>query len=273
MNYEHLRVMVIGAHPDDPENCGGLAIKFKQAGHTVKFVSVTNGQSGHQEYPGFKIVQMRSREMENSRKILGIDEYVMLDANDGYLTDDLCYRDQVMRVIREFKPDIIITHRTNDYHPDHRNTGLLVQDCSYLLRVPNYLPTVPVMDKLPLIFYMADTFQQPTPFRVDVAIDIDDVMDQRIRAYYQHTSQVFDWLPWVDGIAPESIPTDPEQRWELLKAEYTQRPDHQADFAREKLIERYGEAHGRQVRYVEALQACEYGASHKGIDYKKLFPF
>ena len=146
IDYDHLRIMVIGAHQDDPEECGGIAVKFSRLGHTVAFLSATNGQSGHQEYPGYKIVQIRKREQERARQVLGIASYECLDINDAYLTTEIHNRERMMRAIRTFSPDVIITHRPWDYHPDHRNTGLLVQDCAYLLRVPNFLPTVPVMD-------------------------------------------------------------------------------------------------------------------------------
>ena len=273
INYEHLRIMVIGAHQDDPEKCGGTAIKFSRAGHTVQFLCATNGQSGHEKYPGYHIVQVRDREKNRAKEVLGIAGYESLDINDGYLTTEIHNRERMMRAIRTFAPDIIITHRPCDYHPDHRNTGMLVQDCSYLLRVPNFLPTVPVMEKLPLIFYMSDTFQKPYPFQADVVIDIDDVSEQRLLAYAQHESQVFDWLYWVDGIDPDTLPTDPQGRIQLIRERYLPRCSWQSDRFRDKLIERYGQAHAANVRYCEAFEACEYGASHKGVDYKKLFPF
>ena len=272
INYEHLRVLVIGAHQDDPEKCGGTAIKFVRQGHTVKFLCATNGQSGHQSYPGYRIVQIRDAEKNRARDVLGIQAYESLDINDGYLTTEIHNRERMMRAIREFAPDIIITHRPWDYHPDHRNTGLLVQDCSYLLRVPNFLPTVPVMDKLPLIFYMRDGFQKPCPFAPDVVIDIDDVSEQRLLAYAQHESQVYDWLPWVDGIDPATIPTDEEGRMRLMREKYL--PQCAVTQAmRERLAERYGAERAARVRCCEAFEACEYGASHEGVDYRRLFPF
>lgn len=273
IDYEHLRIMVIGAHQDDPEQCGGIAIKFSRLGHTVKFLSATNGQSGHQEYPGYKIVQIRDAEKERARQVLGIAEYDCLDINDAYLTTEICNRERMMRAIRTFRPDVIITHRPWDYHPDHRNTALLVQDCAYLLRVPNFLPTVPVMEKLPLIFYMHDMFQKPCPFQADVVIDIDDVEEQRTRAYAQHASQYFDWLPWVDGVDPHTLPTDEQSRFQLIRDSHLPACAWLAEKNREKLAERYGSEHAAAVRCCEGLEACEYGASHDGIDYKKLFPF
>ena len=130
-----------------------------------------------------------------------------------------------------------------------------------------------MVDKLPLIFYLDDTFKRPYPFQADVAIDIDDVWEQRLKGYAQHESQMFDWLQWVDGIDPETLPKDEAGRWEVMKQRYLPKFSWQAPLFRDKLIERYGEEHASQVRYCEALEACEYGASHKGVDYRRLFPF
>ncbi len=273
INYDQLRIMIIGAHQDDAEECGGLAVKFSRLGHRVRFLSATNGQSGHQEYPGYKTVKIRMAEMEKSRAVLGIEAYECLDINDGYLTAEIHNRERMMRAIRTFAPDVIITHRPWDYHPDHRNTSALVQDCSYLLRVPNFLPTVPVMDKLPLIFYMHDTFRKPCPFHADVAIDIDDVAERKIQAFAQHESQMFDWLPWVDGEDPATLPKDPESRLAWLRGRYLSRSAEQADACRDLLAERYGPERGSQVRFCESLEACEYGGSHADADYRRLFPF
>ncbi len=268
-----LRVMVIGAHQDDPEKMAGTAILYARQGHEVRFLCTTNGQSGHENYPGYKLVQIRREEAQHAKEVMGIAAYTCLDINDGYLMPDIANRERLMREIRTFAPDIIFTHRPCDYHPDHRNTAQLVQDCSYLLRVPNFLPTVPVMNKMPVIFYMEDTFQKPYPFHADVAIAIDEVIDQKIMAYAQHESQVFDWLPWVDGVDPASIPSNEEDRIVWLKQAYGPRSERQTDLVRPLLTERYGVQIAAKTHYCEAFEACEYGAVHHQNDYARLFPF
>ncbi len=271
--YERLRLMVIGAHQDDPEAVGGIAIKFARLGHTVAFLSATNGQSGHQVYPGYQLVQIREAEKSRAKEVLGIAQYETLDINDGYLTTQIHDRERMMRAIRTFSPDVIITHRPWDYHPDHRNTAQLVADCSYLLRVPNFLPTVPAMEKMPLIFYMNDRFQKPCPFRGDVVIDIEDVFEQRLAALAKHESQVYDWLPWVSGVDPSTLPQDPRVRLDWLREHHKPRALWQAPLFKEALTARYGAERAKTIRYCEALEACEYGASHEGVDYLRLFPF
>jgi len=272
MDAKKLRVLVIGAHQDDPEKMGGTAIKLARAGHVVKFLCATNGQSGHQEYPGYKTVQLRAEEKRRSKEVLGIAEYESLDMSDGYLTTDIPSRERMMRAIREFNPDMIFTHRPCDYHPDHRNTGMLVQDCSYLLRVPNFLPTVPVMEKLPLIFYMEDTFQKPYSFQANVIVAIDDVIGEKLRAYAQHVSQMYEWLPWVDGIDLATVPQDEDGRMKWLENRYLPRSSWQKDKYFDLLVSRYGKEAAAGVHYCEAFEACEYGASHKNVDYSRIFP-
>ena len=150
-----LRIMVIGAHPDDCETSGGIALRFVRLGHSVKFLCATNGFSGHQSTMGGALSQIRWKEALSVSKLTGI-EVEFLDNNDGYLTPGLPERTAMMRAIRIYAPDIIITHRPNDYHPDHRNTSILVQDCSYLVQVPNVCPMTPVLRYQPAILYMQD---------------------------------------------------------------------------------------------------------------------
>ena len=268
-----LKFMCIGAHPDDADfGFGGTAIKLAKAGHIVQFVSVTDGQSGHHEIPGNALVRTRYNETQEARKRLGIDSYVVLDNRDGYLTADIPAREGLMKAIREFGPDYIFTHRPNDYHPDHRSTGQLVQDCSFLVRVPNFLPGVPVPDVMPVIFYMCDNFMKPLPIDPAIVVDIDDVIEAKQYGVDAHVSQVYEWLPWIGGYA-QDVPKDPAARLEFLKKTYGPRWAGTANRFRGKLIEKYGQAHGSKVQYTEAFEDCEYGGPHNAEREKELFTF
>lgn len=266
------KIMVIGAHPDDPEACGGTTVKLAREGHIVQFVSVTNGQSGHHEMMGHKLVATRYDESQEAKKRLGIDSYVILDNNDAYLTTDIHARESVMRAIRGFAPDIIITHRPNDYHPDHRNTSQLVQDCSYLVRVPNFLPGTPIPAVMPVIFYMSDNFMKPTPINPEIVVDIDDVVDIKLSAFDAHTSQVYEWLPWIHGRL-EQVPKDPVARLEFLRTAYYPRWETTANRFRDKLVEKYGAERGNEIKHAEAFEACEYGGAHDIEAEKEFFTF
>ena len=264
------RIMVIGAHPDDMEACGGMAVKLSKAGHAVQFLSVTNGQSGHYEMLGHALVAARQREAQEAKTRLGIHSYVILDNNDAYLTTDICVREGLMKAIREFAPDYIITHRPWDYHPDHRACAQLVQDCSYLVRVPNFLPGTPIPEVMPVIFYKTDSFEKPLPFTPDIVIDIDDVAEQKLLAFDAHVSQVYEWLPWINGDF-ENVPAGAADRLEYLRGIWCSIWERTADRFRDKLVEVYGEERGRKVRYAEALEACEYGGRHDLEVEKELF--
>ncbi len=130
-----LRIIVFGAHPDDCElKAAGTAALWAAQGHHVKFVSVTNGDIGHAEMAGGELAQRRTAEVREAAKVLGIETEV-LDIHDGELLPTLENRRQFVRLIREWKADIVMGHRPNDYHPDHRYVGGLMQDAAFMVTV------------------------------------------------------------------------------------------------------------------------------------------
>src|SRR5881628_575464 len=138
-----LRIICFGAHPDDCEiQAGGVGAMWAAKGHKVKFVSVTNGDIGHWREAGGPLARRRKAEVDRAAKILGIDTEV-LDIHDGELLPTLENRRTITRLIRDWKADIVMSHRPNDYHPDHRYTGVLVQDAAYMVAVPHFCPDVP----------------------------------------------------------------------------------------------------------------------------------
>jgi len=143
---DKLRVIAIGAHPDDCDlGAGGTAIQFAKLGHAVKFVSVTNGDAGHQSEGGGALAKRRRAEAQEAGRRFGIAEYEVLDNHDGELVPSLEVRQQIIRRIRQWNADIVISPRPNDYHPDHRYTGVLVQDAAYMVVVPNVCPDTPAL--------------------------------------------------------------------------------------------------------------------------------
>ena len=263
--------MFIGAHPDDCDfACGGMALKFVEAGHRVMFLSMTDGCMGHHINPGPAIAARRRCEVRTVEALCNI-EYRVLDIPDSSLTTELRYRDMLMREIRSFIPDIIVTHRPCDYHPDHRNTGTLVMDCSYMVMVPGVAPDMPPLKKAPCIFYMNDYFTFPGPFKADVVINIDDLIDRKTAMANCHVSQVYEWLPWVGGYAGEVPPAEDQKgRLSWMKTKTEERGSKAADFCRELLIRQYGKEKGSAVKYCEALQLCEYGAQPASGEMREL---
>ena len=268
---EKLHILVIGAHPDDPEKVGGTMAKFIEKGHKVRLVSMTNGNAGHQTMGGGPLAQRRSKEARCAGAVIGA-EYIVLDNDDGKLMPTLENREQVIAQIREFQADIVITHRPNDYHPDHRNTGHLVRDAAYMVTVPNIVPFVPHLAKNPIFMYMNDRFTKPNPFEPDIVVAIDDVIEKKIDMYHCHDSQVYEWLPYNGGYLDE-VPSDPEARRAWLGTRWKSRSEGPAQRYRKQLVELYGQAKGSDVTFAEAFEVSEYGAQPSDSELRKLFPF
>jgi LmbE family N-acetylglucosaminyl deacetylase len=265
---DKLHVIAFGAHPDDcDQGAGGTAAKFRALGAAVKFVSVTNGDAGHYNMGGGVLAKRRRAEAEEAGRRLGIT-YEVLDNHDGELLPTLAVREQIIRRIRQWHADIVIAPRPNDYHPDHRYTGVLVQDAAYMVVVPNICPDTPALRKNPVFLYFEDHFQKPAPFRPDVAIDIDDVFDLKIDALDAHVSQMYEWLPWVDGKLAE-VPQDAAARKRWLAETRGREPTAAVRRALEKW---YGPEQAAKIRHAEAFELCEYGSQPSQAELRRLFP-
>lgn len=264
-----LRVIAIGAHPDDCDiKFGGTAAKLARAGHAVKFLSVTNGDAGHQTMGGGALAKRRYLETQESARRLGIAEYEVLDNHDGELMPTLEVRRQIIRAIRKWQADIVVGPRTNDYHPDHRYTGVLIQDAAYMVIVPNIVPDTPALERNPVFLYYQDNFQKPAPFRPDVVVPIDDVFDVKVSALDAHVSQFYEWLPWTDRQL-DKVPKDPKERRAMLAKMRVQPINEQV---RKVLAEELGAEAAARVQQVESFELCEYGRRPKIDELRAMFP-
>lgn len=265
---EPINVIAIGAHPDDCDiKAGGIAAKYAALGHNVRFVSVTNGDAGHQSEGGGMLAARRRAEARESGRRLGI-EYLVLDNHDGELVPSLDVRLQIIRQIREWDADVVIAPRPNDYHPDHRYTGILVQDASYMVTVPNIASDTPAIKKNPLFLYFSDRFSRPQLFRPDIVVSIDDVLEKKYSALDAHVSQFYEWLPWHAGVLDE-VPADPSGRLAWLKS---QRSFAIREEWREAARARYGAA-ADSIRNAEAFEITEYGMQPSEDQIRALVPF
>ena len=268
---EELRVIMIGAHPDDAEVKGaGTAALWTALGAKVQLVSVTNGDAGHQSEGGGALARRRAAESRRSAEILGVGGRT-LGFHDGELGPTLEARKAVIRAIREWRADIVITHRPNDYHPDHRYTGVLVQDAAYLVAVPNVCPETPRLEHNPVFMYFRDGFQKPGPFSVDVAVDVDPVMDKKWLSLDAMDSQMYEWLPWISGNL-DKVPAGKEARFEWLRKWRNSGMRSWTKQGIETLIERYGKVHAEKVEYAEIFELCEYGRQPSREELWQLFP-
>jgi N-acetylglucosamine malate deacetylase 1 len=266
-----LNILVIGAHPDDPEEAGGTMAKYIMMGHKVRLLSLTNGDAGHFRMGGGSLAVRRQKEAQCAGKVIGA-EYVVLDNHDGELLPTLENRREIIRQIREMQADIVFTPRPDDYHPDHRNTALLVRDAAYMVTVPNVVAHVPHLKKNPVFMYLYDNFTRPTPFRADIVVDIGDTVEKKIDMYHCHESQMYEWLPYNGGYL-DKIPEGNEARRAMLAERQKNSYRQLADKYRSRLNELYGEAVGSKVRFAEAFEVSEYGSQVNEKNRKTLFPF
>jgi N-acetylglucosamine malate deacetylase 1 len=272
MSDRPLRLLIIGAHPDDADHAaGGLAALYRAAGHDVLMVSLTNGDAGHHLTPGPTLATRRRAEAAAAGAAIGA-EYRTFDNHDGELLPTLENRGQVIRLLRTYRPDLVLTHRPNDYHPDHRYTSQLVQDAAYMVTVPAVEPGVPHLARNPVIAYLPDEFHKPYPFDPAVAIDVGPVLDRVVAMLHCHASQFYEWLPYNTGTAAQ-VPADDAGRRAWLAAQVQARLRRQADRFRALLIKAYGSEDGPLVEFAEAFEPCEYGAPLDETARRRLFPF
>lgn len=270
-----LRIICFGAHPDDAEyKSGGTAALWADAGHHVKLVSVTNGDIGHWSMAGGPLARRRTAESAEVAKRLGVESEV-LDIHDGELMPTLENRRKITRLIREWNADIVISHRPWDYHPDHRYTGVLVQDAAYMVTVPFFMPHIPPLKKNPVFLYSSDGFQKPYPFEADIAVAIDSVFERKVRALTALVSQTYEGgaLGSAEKMAAAPPESQPELRYEWLKERWENRSGSEARRFRGALVRWYGEERAEQVQYAEAFEICEYGRQPDEQEIRQLFPF
>ena len=227
----------------------------------------------------------RAKESAAVAEYLGI-KYDIWDIDDCTLMADLPTRMRLIRYIREFAPDLIIAHRPNDYHADHRASAQLVADASYILTVPHTCPDVPAMRHMPVIVYNEDRFKNPE-FCATYVVGMDDEIDTKLHIAHLNESQVYEWLPYTHD---DTVPESEEERIAFLKgmeitsdttdAEvmaasrgYAVRFAKTAARFRRELIEKYGEEKGAKVRYAEAFELSEYGRQPDAELQKALFGF
>jgi LmbE family N-acetylglucosaminyl deacetylase len=270
-----LRIIVFGAHPDDCEwSAGGTSAKWSALGHHVKFVSCTNGDIGHWGMAGGPLAQRRAAEVQACAGILGTTSQV-LDIHDGELMVTMENRRTICRLIREWKADLVISHRPNDYHPDHRYVGVLVMDAAYMVTVPYFCPDTPHLTKNPVFLFSEDEFQRPNPFTADVAVSIDDVIEKKLAAMAALESQFYEG--GCNG--GRHLVPDPKDaaavaaRKKQVRDEFTGYFSAPAARFRAALEGYYGREAGAKVRFAEAFEVCEYGRRPDAAELRKLFPF
>lgn len=247
------RLMIVGAHPDDAEfHAGGLAWRYAAAGFPILILCLTDGSAGHARLDRAELAARRRIEASRAADLLDA-KLEIWDTSDGELDANLALRHQLIREIRRFAPDLIVTHRVWDYHPDHRAAGQLVQDACYMVRVPNVCPDTPALAKDPVVAQMCDFFAKPVAFSADVTLDIEADFEHVVSLLACHESQVYEWLPFMLG--------------------------HEGEPDRARLRELFGRRAGAiakrhlpTARYAEAFEISEYGHRPTEAELVWLFP-
>jgi LmbE family N-acetylglucosaminyl deacetylase len=269
-----VRIICFGAHPDDNEfKAGGVASMWAAQGHHVKFVSTTNGDIGHWGMAGGPLAQRRTAEVERCAEIFGIETEV-LDIHDGEIMPTLENRRTIVRLIREWRADIVMCHRPNDYHPDHRYTAILVQDAGYMVTVPYFCPDVPYLRRNPVFLFYEDRFQKPNPFTADIVVGIDNVVDKKVEAALALASQTLEGgCNGNENSYPADDPAKRKQRETQVRQRFYSRFGSTANRFRDELAKWYGRDRAEQIKYAEAFEICEYGRRPDENEIRKLFPF
>ena len=192
---EPTRVLVIGAHPDDPEfGCAGTVAKWAQQGKEITYVLLTSGDKGshNPEMTPGEVASIRETEQEEAARELGVKEVVFLRHPDGILENTLALRREVTEVIRRHRPHIVLTidpWRHYQLHPDHRAAGHVALDAIYAAREFFIFPEQLVGGVEPWRVQEAYLFWTDN---ADYWEDITDSLDLRIAALKRHQSQVGD---------------------------------------------------------------------------------
>ena len=269
---ETVRVLVVGAHPDDPEvMAGGLAALWTEAGAALKFLSMTNGDAGHHEMGGGPLARRRFAEAQESARVLGI-AYDVVDRHDGELEPTLANRFDLIRRIREFRPEIVLTHPPDDYHPDHRYTSRLVQDAAMSVTVPNVCALTPCLRRNPVFAYVMGTAGVTRQFAPTLFVDIGRVVERKLDLLACHVSQFAEWIPWLTGRLAE-VPRQPAARADWIRNGWRERLRSLAGRYRNDISRQYGAVRGLRIEYIEAVEICAYGSPLTDAARARLFPF
>lgn len=248
-----IRVLCVGAHPDDCEgSVGGTAILCRRRGDAVRFVSVTEGSRGHfeeryREHP-VMLIERRMKEARRATEPFGI-EFECMGVPDGEVYVTQALTEAMIRLIRRFKPDLVLMNRPCDYHRDHRYSAQLVLDATYMLTVPLLCADTPSLRTEPVFAYWQDGFTEAGAFRADVTVRIDEALDAKRDMMLAHESQYLEWLPY--NASAESrlygLPDDPAERGEAVR----------------RVLVRSN---------TESFQISEYGRAPTASEMAELFP-
>lgn len=192
-----MRVLAVGAHPDDVEIlCGGTLARCAARGDHVEIAIATDGTAGHAEIGPAELAPIREREARAAGAVIGAEVHWM-GFPDEFLFDDKATRLAFVGMIRRAGPDAILTHAANDYHPDHRAAHQLVFHASFIATLPNVQTEHQPLAAVPALFWMDTLAGQD--FHPEIFVDVTTTFDTKRKMLACHESQV-DWLRHHDDV-------------------------------------------------------------------------
>jgi len=200
------KILVILAHPDDPEFfCGATLSKWAGEGHEIDYCLLTRGEKGTNDYFKYteQIKDIRKREQENAAAVIGAKHVFFMDNPDGFLSATLDLRKELVKLIRRQKPDIAVScdptnyfiHGTSINHPDHRAAGQVVLDAIF--------PAVQNEDFYPDLLdegyppHHVEELWLSLPAHPNILMDGSATWEHKINALLKHTSQIGDATEFV----------------------------------------------------------------------------
>lgn len=225
------KILFILAHPDDPEFfCGATIARWVELGHEVGYCLLTKGDKGGDDFDvtPSALAGIREVEQRHAAAVLGVEKIRYLGFEDGYLVADIEARKAVTRVIREEKPDVLVTCDPTNYiprtgylnHPDHRATGQIVCDAVFpCAGNPHYFPELLKEGLLP---HKVKELWFSLPAVADFILDVTRYWERKIQALYEHKSQIGDKKAFTKRMrgrhTPDSSPESPryEERFKRI---------------------------------------------------------
>ncbi len=177
-----LDILVFGAHPDDVElGCGGTVIKEIKAGKKVGIIDLTRGELGTRGTS-----DTRNSETKSASKIMGVTIRENMDFKDGFFKDDEVHKLALIKKIRKYQPEIVITNAVSDRHPDHGRGAEITVDSCFLAG----LEKIETGQKIwrPRALYHYIQFNYLTP---DVVVDVSGEMEVKLKAVKAYSTQFF----------------------------------------------------------------------------------
>ncbi|MGO4372574.1 PIG-L deacetylase family protein [Paenibacillus sp. MCAF20] len=255
-----IRVIIIAAHPDEPEiYAGGTTALLAERGHQVKFLSLTNGDAGHYEMSGEALAGRRASEAIEAARYLGVAEYEILNNHDGSLLPTLELREAVIRRIRSWKADIVIAfHPEGGTHTDNRYAGRVVADASaFVAKVPNIVPDTPCLDEPPLFLLMPD-YSMRESYKADIVVDIGSTLEKKLLACHAHATQFYEFAPFEQGMT-KPVPQDWEGKRQFILEGWSTF-FRVSDEMQPALKRDYGADDAEKVSFAEPFEFADYNA-------------